>query len=109
MKFNSKSLDQDIISDLSFSEDKGRIAVALKNSREIIFYDVATDREGKKSLIKLENRVIKTNHKFEIKAIAYSKSGNYVVTSGKDDDTSLEIYDAKNFNHLQTIETKEVI
>lgn len=83
--------------------------MALKNSREILFYDVVTDREGKKSLTKIENRVIKTKHKFEIKSIAFAKSGNYVVTSGKDDDTSVEIYDAKKLDHIQTIDIKEVI
>jgi len=85
-----------------------RITVALKNSRELIFYDISTDRSGKKSLTKIDNRHIKTGHKFEIKAIAYAKSGNYVATSGKDDDTSVEIYDAKNLTHLQTIDIKEV-
>jgi len=108
IKFISKSLDQDVVCDLAFSESRSRIAVGLKNSKEIIFYDLTKDSSGKQCLTKLEDKKISTKHKFEIKMIAYTKCGGFIVSSGKDDDTSVEIYDALSLNHIQTINISEI-
>lgn len=102
-KFFSKSVEQDIISDISYSEDKGLIAVGLKNSKEILFYSIA-EEAGKKKLEKSNNK-IKTMRKYEIKNVSISKDGNYVSSSGTGQDTEVQIYNVGKGNMIEKLDT----
>ena len=102
-KIISKSVDLDLISDISYSEKAKMIAVTLKNSKNILFYDLE-EENGKNKLVKTEKQ-IPTKRKFEIKYVAITKDGSHVSTSGTDQDTEVQVYNTKTMKMVEKIET----
>ena len=79
------------------------IAVTLKNSKNILFYDLE-EENGKNKLVKTEKQ-IPTKRKFEIKYVAITKDGSHVSTSGTDQDTEVQVYNTKTMKMVEKIET----
>lgn len=105
----TKNVPSDVIADVTYSEGTKSIAVALKNSKEIIFYELAKSREDNKiKLQKIEKVSIKSDHQFEINQIAYSRDGVYLATTGVNEDTQVHIYNAKNLKKAETIDINEI-
>lgn len=107
IKFTSKSIEQDVITDISYSEEKKQIVVGLKNSKELIFFQIEKDENNKNKLVKLD-RKIKTDRKFEIKHVAFSKDGHFVSTTGTGQDTTVQIYSAVKSSLIETLDTNEI-
>lgn len=102
-KIISKSVDIDLISDISYSEKAKMIAVTLKNSKNILFYDI-DEENGKNKLVKIDKQ-IPTKRKFEIKYVSITKDGLHVSTSGTDQDTEVQVYNTKTMKMIEKIET----
>lgn len=102
-KIISKSVDRDLISDIAYSEKSRKIAVTLKNSKNILFYSLVDDN-GKTKLQQLPQS-IETKRKFEIKEVVISNDGNYVSTSGTDQDTEIQIYNIESMKLIDKLET----
>jgi WD40 repeat protein len=107
-KFISKSVEQDVIADVAYSETKKLVAVGLKNSKDIWFYQVEIDADTNKYKLNKVNKKIETKRKFEIRAIAISKDGNFVVTSGTGQDTVLQFYDTAKNQLIENIDTSGI-
>jgi len=114
-KFISKTVEQDTISDASYSEDKKYIniynlfrliSVGLKNSKQIIFYELI--KENEKIKLGKTNRCINSTRKFEINKLTISKDGNYVFTTGNGQDTQVQVFDVKTGVNLDNIDTNEL-
>ena len=103
-KIISKNIDSDVISDISYSETTKQIAVSSKNGKSIFFYEIASE-SNKNKLIKQQNAIINTSRKFEIKNISIRKDGKYVITSGTDQDTEIQIYNTKTLKLVDKMET----
>lgn len=85
------------------------IAVALKNSKQIIFYELFYNSSDKKTkLQKVEKKAIKSDHTFEINHVVYSKDGNYIATTGVNNDTTVNIYNAHNLNKIEAVDINEL-
>lgn len=85
------------------------MAVALKqDSRDIIFYQIIEDENKKQKLTKVENKIIKSNRKFGIKHLSISKDGNYIASSGTDQDTVIQVFDVSKCNMIESIDTNEI-
>ena len=52
--------------------------------------------------------MIKTSRQYEINNLVISKDGNYVATSGTDQDTLIQIYDIKSGSLIENVDTKEI-
>ena len=103
-KIISKNIDSDVISDISYSETTKQIAVSSKNGKSIFFYEIASE-SNKNKLIKQQNAIINTSRKFEIKNISIRKDGKYVITSGTDQDTEIQIYNTKTLKLVDKMGT----
>eukprot|EP00340_Litonotus_pictus_P004217 CAMPEP_0170513958 /NCGR_PEP_ID=MMETSP0209-20121228/531_1 /TAXON_ID=665100 ORGANISM="Litonotus pictus, Strain P1" /NCGR_SAMPLE_ID=MMETSP0209 /ASSEMBLY_ACC=CAM_ASM_000301 /LENGTH=271 /DNA_ID=CAMNT_0010797833 /DNA_START=374 /DNA_END=1189 /DNA_ORIENTATION=+ len=70
------------------------MAVALKNSKEILFYKLQREDPGinKLKFIKIDKK-IKTERKYDIKNVAINNSGDFIATSGFGQDTNIQIFD----------------
>ena len=82
------------------------VAVALKNSKQIIFYDLVKENE-KFKLVKA-NKIINSSRKFEINKLAITKDGNYVFSTGNRQDTMVQIFETKTGNNIDNIDTNEI-
>ena len=51
------------------------------------------------------DKVIKTTRKFGIKQLAITKCGNFVASSGTDQDTVIQIFDVKKATMIESIDT----
>lgn len=98
-KIYSKNIDRDLINDISFSPITKTVVCASKNSKSILFYELA-NVDGKIKLNKVENKSITTQRPYEINSIVMNHSGDMICTSGTDDDTEIQIY---NSNSLERI------
>lgn len=107
IKFLSKTIESDVVSDLAYSDEKKLLVVALKNSKEIVFYHLENDENNKQKLVKLEKK-IKTLRKYEIKNIVITKDGNFIATSGTGQDTIVQIYNASNCTLVEAIDISEI-
>jgi WD40 repeat protein len=83
------------------------VAVALKQSRDIIFYQISEDENKKLKLIKMD-KYIKSTRKFGIKHLAISKCGTYLASSGSDQDTLIQIFDISKGTLTESIDTNEI-
>ena len=83
------------------------VAVALKQSRDIIFYHITEDENKKLKLVKLE-KYIKSTRKFGIKHLAISNCGSYLASSGSDQDTLIQIFDVSKASLIESIDTNEI-
>lgn len=106
-KFISKSVEQDVICDVAFSEEPRRVVAALKNSKNLLFYELVTEG-GKLKLVKMENKIINDDRKFEIKNVALSKDANYVSTIGTGQDTIVRIFDSKTGKSISSMDINEI-
>ncbi len=102
----SKSVEYDVISHCSFSADKKIMAVALKNSKEIHFYELKA-QDSKLKFVKM-NKSIKTERKFDIKKVAITSDAQYVITSGSSQDTQIQIFDVSKCQLVQAIDINEI-
>lgn len=81
----------------------------MKNSKEIIFYEFEHSKTEKKvKLQKVEKKMIKSDHIFEINQIVYSKDGNYIATTGVNQDTTINIYNAYNLTRIESLDINEL-
>ena len=81
----------------------------MKNSKQIIFYEFASKNSEKKTrLQKVENKLIKSDHTFEINQIVFSKDGHYIATTGVNQDTTIKIYNAQNNSLIESIDINEI-
>ena len=83
------------------------IAVGMKNSKEIIFYEIKKGDDQKIKIEKTENK-IPSDQLIEINKVIISKDGNIVATSGINKDTSIHVYDVSHKKKLETINISEV-
>lgn len=102
----SKTVEYDVISDAAFSKDKQMMVVALKNSKDLIFYELKEDN-GKLKFFKLDKK-IKTERKFDIKRIIITKDGGFVLTSGTSQDTEIQIFDTTKAAYLNSVDINEI-
>ena len=77
----------------------------MKNSKNLIFFDIVKDEQNKFKLNKV-NKQIETRRTSDIKEVRIS--GDYVLTTGSDQDTTVEIYSLLKLNHLETINIGEI-
>ena len=54
------------------------------------------------------DKVLKSTRKFGIKHLAISKCGNYLASSGNDQDTVIEIFDIPKSTLIESIDTNEI-
>jgi len=81
----------------------------LKNSKEVIFYELFNNPSDKKTkLQKIEKKAIKSDHEFEINHVVYSRNGNYIATTGVNNDTKVNIYDGNNMKKIEAIDINEL-
>jgi WD40 repeat protein len=106
-RFISKSVEQDVVCDIAFSEEPMRVVAALKNSKNLVLFDLVTEGD-KQKLVKIEKKVIKDDRKFEIKNVAISKDSNYISTIGTDQDTVVQIFDTKTLKSLSSMDLNEI-
>ena len=52
--------------------------------------------------------MIKSDHIFEINQIVYSKDGNYIATTGVNQDTTINIYNAYNLTRIESLDINEL-
>lgn len=102
----SKTVEYDVISDAAFSKDKQIMVVALKNSKDLIFYELKEDN-GKLKFFKLDKK-IKTERKFDIKRVIITKDGGFALTSGTSQDTEIQIFDVTKAAYLHSIDINEI-
>lgn len=81
--------------------------MALKQSRDIIFYQITEDENKKLKLFKLE-KYIKSTRKFGIKHLAISNCGSYLASSGSEQDTLIQIFDVSKATLIESIDTNEI-
>jgi WD40 repeat protein len=106
-KFISKSVEQDVVCDVAFSEDPRRLVAALKNSKNLVVFNLVKE-DGKQKLVKLENKVMNDDRKFEIKNVAFSKDSNYISTIGTGQDTVVQIFDVKTGKIITSLDINEI-
>lgn len=106
-RFISKSVEQDVVCDIAFSEEPMRVVAALKNSKNLVLFDLVTEGD-KQKLVKLEKKIIKDDRKFEIKNVAISKDSNYISTIGTGQDTIVQIFDTKTLKSLSSMDLNEI-
>ena len=107
-----KNIDYDFISSVNYNDETKLMAVALKNTKEILIYHL-TNENGKFKFVK-ENKTIKTERSYGIKDVVINKNGNFVATTGCSQDTEVQIYDISNnklhsrisINEFENIEMK---
>lgn len=78
----------------------------MKNSKSLLFYDLK-EEGGKLKLNKIE-KTIQTTRKYEINNVTISRDGNYVATSGNDQDTLLQFYEVRSGKEVGNIDTNEL-
>ena len=64
--------------------------------------------ENKKKKLVLSDKKIKTTRKFDINHLAFTKCGNYIATSGKNQDTEIQIFDGSKACLIDTVDTNEI-
>ena len=106
-KFISKSVEQDVVCDVAFSEDPRRLVAALKNSKNLVMFNLVME-EGKQKLVKIENIIMKDDRKFEIKNVTFSKDSNYISTIGTGQDTVVQIFDVKTGKIITSLDINEI-
>ena len=105
----SKSIENDVISDVAFSIERNLAVVALKNSKELIFYELKEEENKKKlKFFKIENKRIKTERKYDIKKVAITKDGFFAITSGSGQDTQIQIFDIEKSLLVKAIDINEI-
>ena len=90
-KIYNKTLEKDVIADISLSPEKKMVFCANKNSKSILFYTLEKV-EGKIKLVKLD-KSITCSRPYEIKSIVSNSSGNLICSIGTNDDTEVQIFD----------------
>ena len=90
-KIYSKTIEKDVIADISLSPEKKMVFCANKNSKSILFYTLEKV-EGKIKLVKLD-KSITCSRPYEIKSIVSNSSGNLICSIGTNDDTEVQIFD----------------
>ena len=78
----------------------------MKNTKSLCFYDLK-EEGGKLKLNKMDKSFV-TSRKFEIHNVTISRDGNYVATSGNDQDTLLQFYEVKTGKEIGNIDTNEL-
>jgi WD40 repeat protein len=58
--------------------------------------------------MKIEKKILRSDHKFEINQVAYSHDGAYLATTGINLDTKIHIYDAQTLQKRETIDINGV-
>ena len=106
-KFISKSVEQDVVCDVAFSEDPRRLVAGLKNSKNLVVFNLVQE-DGKQKLVKIENKVMNDDRKFEIKNVAFSKDSNYISTTGTGQDTVVQIFDVKTGKIITSLDINEI-
>lgn len=98
----SKSIEYDTISSCSYANEAKIVVVGLKNSKEILFYQL---KEQENKLFKFEKleKTIKTKRKDDIKKVGITNDGLYAITSGAGQDTEIQIYDIQKSNLIESI------
>lgn len=79
----------------------------------MIFFEFK-DIDGKRKIEEIPKKVLKLEHKYEVKAILGTKSGSHLVTMGTQNDTSVFVYELEtlkligslNINELKNIDMK---
>ena len=90
-KIYNKTIEKDVIADISLSPEKKMVFCANKNSKSILFYTLEKV-EGKIKLVKLD-KSITCSRPYEIKSIVSNSSGNLICSIGTNDDTEVQIFD----------------
>ena len=90
-KIYSKTIEKDVIADISLSPEKKMVFCANKNSKSILFYTLEKV-DGKIKLVKLD-KSITCSRPYEIKSIVSNSSGNLICSIGTNDDTEVQIFD----------------
>jgi hypothetical protein len=86
-----------------------QIAVGLKNAKEVIFYEIQkSQQDNKLKLQKIEKKVLKSDQKYEIRKVMFTRDGNYLATSGIIHDTKIHIYNGLTLQKLASIEINKV-
>jgi len=107
-KCYTKNIEKDTISDLAYCDSSKLIAVALKNSKEIIFYELKKQEANKFKIEKIETKRIISDQKYEINKLDMTKDGNYLSTSGiNEDDTKVHVYDVKTCKLIESLEINQ--
>lgn len=110
IKRYSKNVELDIISHCHFDPEQKKMAVSLKNSKEVLFYYL-TEEGGKTKFVKSEKK-ISTERKYEIKRVA--TTGSFIVTTGIGEDTLVQVYEqdkgklvfSSNTNEIENLEMR---
>ena len=90
-KIYNKTIEKDVIADISLSPEKKMVFCANKNSKSILFYTLEKV-DGKIKLVKLD-KSITCSRPYEIKSIVSNSSGNLICSIGTNDDTEVQIFD----------------
>ena len=90
-KIYNKTIEKDVIADISLSPEKKTVFCANKNSKSILFYTLEKV-DGKIKLVKLDKSII-CSRPYEIKSIVSNSSGNLICSIGTNDDTEVQIFD----------------
>lgn len=98
----SKSIEYDTISSCSYANEAKTVVVGLKNSKEILFYQLKEQENKMFKFEKLE-KTIKTKRKDDIKKVGITNDGLYAITSGAGQDTEIQIYDIQKSNLIESI------
>jgi hypothetical protein len=81
----------------------------LKNAKEVIFYEIQKNQQDNKlKLQKIEKKVLKSDQKFEIRKVMFTRDGSYLATSGIIHDTKIHIYNGFTLQKLASIEINKV-
>jgi WD40 repeat protein len=67
-----------------------------------------TKEDNKIKLLKVEKKILRSDHKFEINQVVYSSDGAYLATSGINLDTKIHIYDGQTLQKRETIDINGV-
>ena len=86
-----------------------QVAVGLKNAKEIIFYDIQkNNQDNKLRLQKIEKKVLKSDQKYEVRKVLFTRDGSYLATSGVIQDTKIHIYNGTTLQKLASIDINKV-
>jgi len=98
----SKSVEYDTISSCSYASEARIMVVGLKNSKEILFYQLKEQDNKSLKFEKLE-KTIKSKRKDDIKKVGITTDGLYAITSGAGQDTEIQIYDIQKSSLIESI------
>lgn len=102
----SKNVESDVISGVAFSKEKMLMVVALKNSKDILFYELK--KEGDKLKFHKLDKKIPTTRKSDIKKIVISNDGKSAVTSGTGQDTQIQVFDLIKYTLVKAMDINEL-